>query len=472
MDINNSYAKLPERFHARLDPAGSPDPLLLAWNRPLAKVLGLADLEERPQQITDWFGGNQPLPGSEPIALAYAGHQFGNFVPQLGDGRALLLGELTNQQDGRSYDIQLKGSGQTPFSRNGDGRAALGPVIREYVVSEAMHRMGVPTTRALAAIRTGEWVRRETALPGGILTRVAASHIRVGTFEYFAARRDKEALQLLLDYAIDRHYPEAAQADSPALAFFAGVLERQARLVAQWMALGFIHGVMNTDNMAISGETIDYGPCAFMDEFEFDKVFSSIDRDGRYAYSAQAGIAQWNLARLAECLLLIEERPAAFDKLLAGFESQFRRAFLEQMAPKLGLASIQPGDDQLVMEWLGQLHKNHLDYTLSFRQLADRLVDPAGEGFGEFETQWRRRLASQSCPLEEVRDQMNHVNPLYIPRNHQIERAIDAANQGDMSPFQELLLVLQKPYTEQTPFAAYAEPPQEEERVYQTFCGT
>jgi len=346
MNMRNSYADLPDRFYARLDPAGSPDPLLLAWNRPLAEQLGLGELEQHPERITQWFSGNERPPGADPIALAYAGHQFGNFVPQLGDGRALLLGELNNREEGARYDIQLKGSGQTPFSRSGDGRAALGPVIREYVVSEAMHRMGVPTTRALAAIRTGEWVRRETALPGGVLTRVAASHIRVGTFEYFAARRDTDALKQLLDYAIARHYPQAAQADSPALAFYRAVVERQATLVGQWMAIGFIHGVMNTDNMAISGETIDYGPCAFMDEFDFDKVFSSIDRNGRYAFAAQAGIAQWNLARLADTLLLIVDDRQGFESILEGFEKAFRQQYFGQMTRKLGLESMAPGDDQ------------------------------------------------------------------------------------------------------------------------------
>ncbi len=472
MNITNSYTRLPDRFYARQDPAGSPDPLLLVWNRPLAEQLGLGGLEEDPELVARWFGGNQLLPGSEPIALAYAGHQFGNFVPQLGDGRALLLGELTNREDGRPYDIQLKGSGRTPFSRNGDGRAALGPVIREYVVSEAMHRFGAPTTRALAAVSTGERVRRETALPGGILTRVAASHIRVGTFEYFAVRRDREALRALLDYAIERHVPEAAGAESPALAFFRAVAQRQARLVAQWMALGFIHGVMNTDNMAISGETIDYGPCAFLDEFEFDKVFSSIDRDGRYAYGAQAGIAQWNLARLAEALLRIADDKPAFESVLADFEPQFRSFYLAFMAPKLGLESVEAGDDQLVMDWLGHLEENRLDYTLSFRRLADRLWSEDGAGFGEFETRWKQRLARQSPTKEQVREGMNAVNPLFIPRNHQVERAIDAAIQGDMSVFQELLLVLQRPYTQQPRFAAYAEPPGEGERILQTFCGT
>ncbi len=471
--LRHSYAKLPERFYARLDPAGAPDPLLLAWNRPLAEQLGLGGLEEDPDRIARWFGGNERLPGAEgPIALAYAGHQFGNFVPRLGDGRALLLGELKNREDGRYYDIQLKGSGQTPFSRNGDGRAALGPVIREYVVSEAMHRMGIPTTRALAAIRSGEWVRRETALPGGVLTRVAASHIRIGTFEYFAARRDREALKHLLDYAIQRHYPRAAEADVPALAFYRAVVEGQAMLVAQWMAIGFIHGVMNTDNMAISGETIDYGPCAFMDEFDFDKVFSSIDRNGRYAFAAQAGIAQWNLARLADALLPVVDDRQAFETILGGFEKIFRDHYFGEMTRKVGLESMEAGDEDLVMEWLGYLQRNQLDYTLSFRRLAECLARDDANTFGDFEERWKQRLARQSLAGEQIRTRMNAINPLFIPRNHQLERAIDAANQGDMTVFRELLLVLQRPYEEQPRFATYAEPPTEQERVLQTFCGT
>jgi uncharacterized protein YdiU (UPF0061 family) len=315
--ISSTYASLPEHFYARVNPEPAPAPRLLAWNTELAAALGLEALQDEPEKLADWFSGNRLLPGSDPMALAYAGHQFGNFVPQLGDGRALLLGELA--LDGRRVDVQLKGSGQTPFSRRGDGKAAIGPVIREYLVSEAMHRLGVPTTRSLAAVATGEWVLREERLPGAVLTRVASSHIRVGTFEYLAARRDREGLQALADFAIARHYPEAAGQERPLLAFFAGVVEAQAKLVAHWMDIGFIHGVMNTDNMAISGETIDYGPCAFMDEFDYQQVFSSIDRMGRYAYGRQAPIAHWNLARLAECLLLLGDPQALFEEQLARF---------------------------------------------------------------------------------------------------------------------------------------------------------
>ena len=338
MQFDNTYARLPEGFYARLQPEPSSDPHLLAWNEELAQELGLQEFADDPARLARLFGGNELLPGSEPIALAYAGHQFGNFVPQLGDGRALLLGELLSSA-GKRLDVQLKGSGQTPFSRRGDGRAALGPVIREYLVSEAMHRMGVPTTRALAAVSTGEFVLRDGRLPGGVLTRVASSHIRVGTFEFFAARRDKEALQTLVDYAIARHYPEVLDEPQPLVAFFAQVLEAQASLVAQWMGLGFIHGVMNTDNTSISGETIDYGPCAFMDEFDYRKVFSSIDQFGRYAYGKQGQMAHWNLARLAETLMLLDDSNSLFEEQLARFQPLFEAQFIKRMARKLSVKS-------------------------------------------------------------------------------------------------------------------------------------
>jgi uncharacterized protein YdiU (UPF0061 family) len=373
---------------------------------------------------------------------------------------------------GRRWDIQLKGSGQTPYSRRGDGKAAIGPVIREYLVSEAMHRLGVPTTRSLAAVATGEEVLRDGILPGAVLTRVASSHIRVGTFEYFAARQDREALQQLIDYSIQRHYPEVAEAAAPALAFFARVVEAQARLVAHWMSIGFIHGVMNTDNTAISGETIDYGPCAFMDEFDYRKVFSSIDQFGRYAYGRQAAIAHWNLARLADCLLLLDERPSEFEQALDGFEDLFEAQFLQRMAGKLGLQSVKEGDDALVTAWLQLMQDRELDFTLSFRVLAERAEDDGSLVFGEFEQRWRRRLGQQPADAAEVRSQMNGVNPLYIPRNHQVERAIEAAVVGDMSIFEELQRVLQQPFEEQPGLEAYAEPPRPAERVTQTFCGT
>ena len=472
MNLESSYAQLPGQFYARVRPAGAPEPRLLAWNAPLAEALGLGHLGDDPAKLARWFGGNELLPGSEPIALAYAGHQFGNFVPQLGDGRALLLGEVVSTADGRRYDVQLKGSGQTPFSRNGDGKAAIGPVIREYLVSEAMHRLGVPTTRSLAAVATGERVLREGWLPGGVLTRVASSHIRVGTFEYFAARRDKTALQVLTDFAVARHYPEAAGTGSPAVALFAAVVEAQARLVAHWLDIGFIHGVMNTDNMAVSGETIDYGPCAFLDEFDYGKVFSSIDRFGRYAYGQQPTIAHWNLARLAECLMMLEDDREAFEVQLERFGDLFHRHYLERMAAKLGFASVEEGDAALINAWLQYLQDEELDYTLSFRQLAGQLDEGAVPRFGDIERRWQARIAREGEPTEKVRARMEAVNPLFIPRNHQIERAIDAAVQGDLGVFHELRRVLQQPFAEQPEYASYAEPPQPGERVLQTFCGT
>ncbi|WP_405231061.1 protein adenylyltransferase SelO [Lentisalinibacter salinarum] len=473
--LENSYARLPGHFYARVAPAPVPTPVLLAWNGPLAAELGLEGLGGDEERLARLFGGNELPPGAEPIALAYAGHQFGRFVPQLGDGRAVLLGERVDAS-GRRRDIQLKGSGRTPFSRMGDGKSSLGPVIREYVVSEAMHTLGVPTTRALAAVATGERVFREEALPGGVFTRVAASHVRVGTFEYFAARGDADAVRVLADYAIDRHYPRARETDEPLRAFYRGVVEVQARLVAHWMALGFIHGVMNTDNTAVSGETLDYGPCAFMDEFHYDKVFSSIDHYGRYAYGQQGTIAQWNLARLADCLLLAGGDKAAFEEELARFPGLFEDEWLGRMARKLGFTTTEPDDADaiadLVGDWLAHLQREGLDYTLSFRELAARAGASDEPRFGEFELRWRERLARRPETADEVRALMEAENPLYIPRNHQVERAIRAAIGGDLSVFRELRAVLERPFEEQPGRSDYAAPPASDERVVRTFCGT
>ena len=468
--FDNSYARLPAHFYAAVRPAEVPAPRLLAWNGELAERLGLGDLDAARRR--DVFSGNALLPGMQPLALAYAGHQFGNFVPQLGDGRAVLLGEVVSPVDGARYDLQLKGSGQTPFSRRGDGKSSLGPVVREYLVSEAMHRLGVPTTRALAAVVTGETVLRESLLPGGVLTRVASSHLRVGTFEYFAARRDVDALRTLVGYAIERHYPDAADSDRPAPALFARVADAQARLIAHWMALGFIHGVMNTDNCAIGGQTIDYGPCAFMDRFEIDKVFSSIDRYGRYAFDQQSAIGHWNLQRLADCLMLVDDDETAYGEALDVYGDRFKAAYLDHMRAKLGLSVPRDDDWDLVTAWLQHLQDNGLDYTLSFRRLADRLeVERAGE-FGRFERRWRERIDTQGVPAAAVRDGMNAVNPLYIPRNHQVERAIAAAIAGDDSVFLEMHAVLAAPFEAQPGRDAYAEPPQPHEEVEMTFCGT
>ena len=469
--FDNSYARLPKRFFTEIRPETVPSPRLLAWNSELASDLALNALNGDNPRLAEIFSGNLVPSGSEPIALAYAGHQFGHFVPQLGDGRAHLLGEVVDGKGARR-DIQLKGSGRTPFSRNGDGKAALGPVIREYIVSEAMHHLGIPTTRALSAVQTGEWVQRETMLPGAVITRVAASHIRVGSFEYFAARNDLEALQTLCDYAISRHCPEAAKDDHPSLALFRWAVERQAQLVTHWMGVGFIHGVMNTDNMAISGETIDYGPCAFLDEFDYQKVFSSIDRHGRYAFSQQGGMAQWNLARLGECLLMIGGESRMFEAELARFSGLFEQYYLDKMRAKLGLTIKADDDQELANEWLQYLQDHTLDYTQSYRRLATQLDANEKPMFGEFEAKWRQRLTRQKEPIDQIRQRMDAVNPAFIPRNHQIEKAIQAAIAGDLSIFYELCEVLCNPYEDQPRFARYAEPPFPQERVTQTFCGT
>ncbi|MEO1203100.1 MAG: YdiU family protein [Pseudomonadota bacterium] len=469
MRLANSYANLPGRFYAPIRPDPAPQPVLLAWNDELAAELGLQSIAG--DGLAQLYSGTALPPGATPIALAYAGHQFGHFVPQLGDGRAVLLGEVVTD-GGRRYDIQLKGSGRTPFSRGGDGRSWLGPVLREYLVSEAMHSLGVPTTRALAAVATGATVYREAALPGAVFTRVAASHLRVGTFEFFAARHDVDALTTLLDYAIERHYPDAAGAGQPCVAFLEAVMRRQAALIAGWMSVGFVHGVINTDNTSIAGETLDYGPCAFLDEFSFDKVFSSIDRHGRYAYGNQPAIAVWNLARLADCLRLIDDAQPEFEAVLNGFDREYRRCYLDRMRPKLGLVVAGTDDADLVDAWLRHLDANDLDYTRSFRRLAARLsADEAGE-FGEFELRWRQRLRRQAAGDDAIVATMNSANPVFIPRNHRIEEAIRAAVDGDLAPFRTLHEVLTTPFDEQPEHRALAEPPQPHERVTQTFCGT
>ncbi len=467
--FDNSYARLPASFYAHVAPESVAGPELLAWNQSLAVQLGLGGLGEDRQALARTFSGMDPLPGSEPIAQAYAGHQFGGFTPQLGDGRAVLLGEIFDDQ-GRRFDLQLKGSGRTPFSRGGDGRSWLGPVLREYLLSEAMQRLGVPTTRALAAVATGETVYRETPLPGAVFTRVAASHLRVGTFQYFAARQDAEAVRTLAEYAIDRHYPDARGAQAPLPAFFQAVMVRQAELIAHWMSVGFIHGVMNTDNTTISGETIDYGPAAFLDEFSFGKTFSSIDQQGRYAYGNQPAIGQWNLARLAETLLILEVPREALEGVLSEYPQIYEAAYLAKMRQKLGLADARAEDAELIRDWLSHLEKDGLDYTLSFRALADRAAATDAPRFGEVEVRWRERLGEQ--PTEQTQARMNAVNPLYIPRNHRVEQAIERAVEGDLSVFEDLLAVLAEPFEVQAGLSAYAEPPAPDERVTQTFCGT
>ena len=488
MRFDNSYARLPPRFHARLAPTQVASPRLLRFNHALAAELGIDPAAWEGASGAALATGNALPEGAEPIALAYAGHQFGHFVPQLGDGRALLLGEVVDRA-GRRRDIQLKGSGPTPFSRRGDGRAALGPVLREYLVSEAMHALGVPTTRALAAATTGEPVLRETVLPGAVLVRVASSHVRVGTFQYFAVREDEEALRLLLDHVVARHYPELAGAGNPALALVEAVAGRQAALVARWMSIGFVHGVMNTDNMAISGETIDFGPCAFMEAYDPATVFSAIDEQGRYAYANQPRIAPWNLARFAETLLpLIDADPAravelATEKIVA-FRDAYEARWLERMRAKLGLADAREGDRELAESLLLAMREGEADFTLSFRRLADAAEGPAGEAglralfsrdaaLDAWLPLWRVRLAAEGSPAAAAAEAMRRANPLFIPRNHRVEEAIVAAIEaGDLAPFDALNEALARPCDDQPRLAALALPARPEERVCRTFCGT
>ena len=488
--FDNSFARLPGRFHVRLDPQPVSAPSLLALNHGLADALGLdATWLASPEGLA-MLSGNAMPEGAEPLAQAYAGHQFGGWVPQLGDGRAILIGEVVGR-DGQRRDIQLKGSGRTPFSRGGDGRAWLGPVLREYIVSEAMHALGIPTTRALAAVATGEPILRENGpVPGAVLTRVAASHIRIGTFQFFAARQDGEALRLLTDHALARHYPERAGAGNPALALLDGVVERQARLIAEWMRIGFIHGVMNTDNMLVSGETIDYGPCAFMDSYHPRTVFSSIDRQGRYAFANQPGIAQWNLAQLAGALLPliaadqdkgVELAQAAIDR----FAEQFNGHMAAVLRAKLGLAEAQDGDDALAQGLLQAMAESGADHTRVFRALSHlpgvggpstdeaaraEFADPTA--FDRWAEGWRARLAEEGSADRERQMRMQATNPAFIPRNHRIEAVIAAALEDDIAPFNEMVQVLARPYEEQPGFAAYMDAPTEREVVQATFCGT
>ncbi|RWR14696.1 protein adenylyltransferase SelO [Paenirhodobacter populi] len=471
LPFDNSYARMPDRFYARQAPTPVRAPTLIAVNRDLAERLGLdPDWLSGPEGV-EMLAGNRMPEGTTPIAQAYAGHQFGGWVPRLGDGRAVLLGEVV-APDGQRFDIQLKGAGRTPFSRGGDGRAWLGPVLREYVVSEAMAALGLPTTRALAAVTTGETIARDGfARPGAVFTRVAASHIRVGTFQFFAARGDIEALRLLTDHVIARHYPEA---DGP-LGLLRAVVAAQAQLIAGWMAVGFIHGVMNTDNMAVSGETIDYGPCAFMDAYHPQTVFSSIDQQGRYAYANQPQIAAWNLAQLASCLLpLLGEGDAAIDtatEAVNEFVPTFQQAWLQRFGRKIGLAAATEADLPLIQSLLSRMADNGADFTRTFRGLVtgaarDEFIDPTA--FDAWEPDWRARLAGETDP----QTMMAQANPVRIPRNHRIEAAIAAGVEGDYAPFHRLNAALAHPYDPDPEFADLEAAPLNEERVLRTFCGT
>jgi uncharacterized protein YdiU (UPF0061 family) len=487
--FDNTYATLPERFYVRMPPEPVKEPQRVKVNRGLAELLGLDPDWLESEAGVAMLAGNAVPEGATPLAAAYAGHQFGGFSPQLGDGRAILLGEVVGR-DGIRRDIQLKGSGPTPFSRMGDGRAVLGPVLREYIVGEAMAALGIPTTRALAAVTTGETVLREAPLPGAVLTRVAQSHIRVGTFEYFAARRDGDALRALTRFTLERHYPEAADAENPALALLDAVIARQAALIAQWQCVGFIHGVMNTDNMALSGETIDYGPCAFMDTFHPATVYSSIDHGGRYAYANQPHIAQWNLVKLAQALLPVidddtEKAVAAAQACIDTYPDRFEAAYADGLRAKLGLARQEPGDLQLGHDLLTAMGENGADFTLTFRALCDlSAIDPAGDAgarqhfgdpaaFDAWAARWRERLGAETRPEAARRAAMRRANPAYIPRNHRVQEAIAAAErEGDYAPFERLLTVLARPYDDQPEHADYQRPPRPEEVVRATFCGT
>jgi uncharacterized protein YdiU (UPF0061 family) len=466
--FDNTYAALPEGFYSKQQPEPVGDPALVAFNSDLAALLGISPGE--PAQMAQVFGGNMVPEGAEPLAQLYAGHQFGTFNPQLGDGRALLLGEVIGT-DGLRRDIQLKGSGRTRYSRRGDGRAWLGPVLREYVVSEAMQALGIPTTRALAAVTTGETVWREGGLPGAVLTRVATSHLRVGTFQIFAARNDAASLRRLTDYAIARHYPEA---EGP-MGLLRAVRDAQVSLISAWMSVGFIHGVMNTDNSSISGETIDYGPCAFLDVYHPSTVFSSIDRGGRYAYSNQPNIAVWNLAQLATALIQQLDDPQAgveeATEIVHAMPDLLEAAWLARFRAKLGLTSAQDGDQELITDLLARMAANQSDFTNSLRALSsggarDQFTDPTA--FDSWAEGWQARLQGEPEPDAVMRA----ANPAFIPRNHRIEEMIAAAVAGDYAPFHRLNDVLSRPYEDQPEHSELQHPPKPEEVVQATFCGT
>ncbi|WP_182084884.1 protein adenylyltransferase SelO [Aureimonas sp. ME7] len=480
--FDNTYARLPASFHMAIAPQRRAAPKLLQLNRPLAEELGI-DTEFLTSEGAEILSNSARAEGADPIALAYAGHQFGQFVPRLGDGRALLLGEVVDR-NGQRRDIQLKGSGPTPFSRQGDGLAALGPVLREYLVSEAMHALGVPTTRSLAIVSTGESVYRETELPGAVLTRIAASHIRVGTFQYFAARGDEAALRELADYSIARHQPDAVDAPDRYRRLLDGIAIRQADLIARWMLLGFVHGVMNTDNMAISGETIDYGPCAFLDAYDPSSVFSSIDRGGRYAYANQPAIAQWNLARLAECLLplLSTDEAEAMGQAtgaLTLFAERFNAAYRAGLLRKIGLSDdAEEANWTLAQELLRRMGETKADFTATFRNLASAEAsdDQAGTLIQRPELQdwlatWRERLPHEPGSVEGRAADMRRENPAFIPRNQRVEEVIRAAvDDGDLEPFRAFHAALSRPYDDQPEAQRWADPGPA--APYRTFCGT
>ncbi len=495
LNLEHSYAEQLPGFFAAVEPAPVAQPSLLHFNTALANELGFDCAQLTPEVLPQLFSGTTLPRDARPIAQAYAGHQFGNFVPQLGDGRALLLGEVLDQ-NGKRRDVALKGSGITPFSRGGDGKAAVGPVLREYIVGEAMHALGIPTTRALAAVATGDSVMRESQLPGAVLTRIASSHIRVGTFQYFAARGQVESVRELADYVIQRHYPDASEAQNRYLSLLEMVVEKQAELIARWMLVGFIHGVMNTDNMAISGETIDYGPCAFMEACDADTVFSSIDHAGRYAYGNQPTIALWNLARFAETLLPIlghqdsDQAIAEATGILDTFMTKFQTHWYNGARRKLGLTSGKSVTDtdhtdaaerKLIDDWFELLANHNVDYTLSWRYLADvadgnpnnlRSLISQPAVLDVFIERWGELL--NNTPSKKIAEELRATNPIYLPRNHLVEEALAAASDdGNLTPFEDLLQALHDPYAENPKFARYALPASTDFTAnYRTFCGT
>lgn len=479
-NFDNSYARLSDTFYTRIEPLPVADPKIVIVNHDLAEQLGLDVKHTSDKALASLLSGSSLPDGVAPLAQAYAGHQFGRFT-MLGDGRAHLLGEHLTP-DGQRVDIQLKGSGRTPYARRGDGRAALGPMLREYIISEAMHALGIPTTRSLAVVTTGEPAYRETALQGAILTRVASSHLRVGTFEYLAVQNNVDALKQLADYTIDRHYPELKESATPYPDLVNAIMHRQIMLIVEWLRVGFIHGVMNTDNMALSGETIDYGPCAFMDTFNPNTVFSSIDQAGRYAYANQPEIAKWNIARFAEAILPllhddIEQAAVVGEKIIDSFNDIFQQAWLAMMRRKLGLFGEKDGDAQLIEDLLAWMQKHEMDYTNTFRALIFESI-PEGaeydtETFQSWWQRWQERLKENSKPLKSSFCLMRANNPAVIPRNHKVEEALsEAEQQSDFSQLHSLLDALAQPYKDKEAFAEYQKPPKPEQRVLQTFCGT
>ena len=476
--FDNTYSKLPDPFKEEIDPVPVKNPELVILNKNLSKELNLDFSNLDNKKISELFSGNLLPPGSSSIAQAYAGHQFGHFT-MLGDGRAVLIGEHLSKKKDR-YDIQFKGSGKTIFSRNGDGRAALGPMLREYVISEAMHNLNIPTTRSLAVVKTGEDVIRETPLQGAILTRVALSHIRVGTFQYIAARDKKDELEILLNYVIQRHYPNIQNSKNKALDLLQVVMEKQIDLVVNWMRVGFIHGVMNTDNMSISGETIDYGPCAFMDTYDPKTVFSSIDQMGRYAYCNQPVITKWNLSRFAECLIPLIDKDQnksikMATEIINSFEKKYEEKWLNMMRDKLGLFGAEDKDKVLILDLLTWMHQKKLDYTNTFCHLMNYEIEKnenfKDNDFQNWKKRWQERLKTNNNSPKKYMKLMQSVNPLLIPRNHKVEEVLNEASKNNLKPLIRLLEILENPYTEQENINKYQVPSFSKEK-YKTFCGT